>query len=122
MKLQTLKLPLLAFFSLSASQAQRDRRAGFVKQTSASLLFSLLALEALVLPVGAQTHAPPTNYNAMVPVYQIIQAGATGTQATNLAIAQNLPPSLLTLSKGLVSYINAGSFLSFPTNGQKWTP
>jgi hypothetical protein len=103
MKFQTLKLPVPAVYFRSASRTR--------------LLFGLLALGALVLPDGAPAQSLPTNYNATVPVYEIIQAGATGTQASNLAGSLNIPAAQLALSNGLVGYINPGGFLTFPTNG-----
>ncbi len=116
MKFQTIKFPVPAVFPRPAIRASRNCHAGFLKPVAVFLLFNLLALGTLVLPAGAQSH-PPTNFNATVPVYQIIQAGATGTQASNLANGLNIPPAQLTLNNGLVSYLNPNGFLTFPTNG-----
>ena len=115
MKSQTIQFPILAAFSRSIGRALRDRRAGSRKSTVVSLLAMLFAVVP-AFHAGAQSH-PPTNFDATVPVYQIIQAGATGTQASNLANGLNIPPAQLMFSNGLVAYLNPNGFLTFPTNG-----
>jgi autotransporter-associated beta strand protein len=56
-----------------------------------------------------------TNYDVFLPVYQVTQAGATGVQATNLATALNIPLSLVTLSNGMVSFIDPTNYVAVPT-------
>jgi hypothetical protein len=58
---------------------------------------------------------PPTNYDVFLPVYQVIQAGATAPQATNLANSLNIPVSPLTLNNGLLSFADPTNYLRVPT-------
>jgi hypothetical protein len=116
MKLQNLKFPVRSVFPLFASRPSRGRRAGCVAHTRASVLLSLMAVCALAPPAGAQTRPSPTNFNALVPVYQITQMGATGAQASNLATSLNIDLAQIALSNGLIQYVNPGGFMTFPTN------
>ena len=57
----------------------------------------------------------PTNYDVFLPVYQVTQAGVTATQASSLASSLNIPASLVTLSNGLVSFIDPTNYVAVPT-------
>jgi hypothetical protein len=51
----------------------------------------------------------------MLPVYNVVQSGATATQAANLAASLNIPATQLIFSNGVVSYLDSANFLRVPT-------
>jgi hypothetical protein len=69
-----------------------------------------LALAASAVPLHARAQA-----GADLPVYQVVQNGATATQAATLADALHLPPGALAQTNGLASYVDPAGYLSVPT-------
>jgi hypothetical protein len=56
-----------------------------------------------------------TNAILFLPVYQVTQAGATFSQATNLAALLNIPSDMLVWSNGLAWYVDRTNYLLVPT-------
>src|SRR5690349_5610265 len=52
---------------------------------------------------------------ASVPVYQVVQSGATAAQAASLANALNLPANSLAQSNGMVLYADPSNYVAVPT-------
>jgi Family of unknown function (DUF6345) len=73
----------------------------------------ITSLLALVL-IGTVTSGRAQS-NVYLPVYQIIQSGATASQARTLADSLNMPFSRVGLSNGLVSFIDPTNYLPLPT-------
>jgi hypothetical protein len=49
-----------------------------------------------------------------LPVYQVVQSGATAPQAANLSAALNISPGMVPQVNGLLSFVNTNSYLRVP--------
>lgn len=69
----------------------------------------------VILSIMALTRGQAAAYPASLPVYQVVQAGASPSQAASLAAQMNIPESLLVQTNGLVSFIDPTNWLFVPT-------
>ncbi len=53
--------------------------------------------------------------NLSLPVYHVLQSGATAVQARTLADMLNVPFNLLSISNGQLSFIDPTNFMAVPT-------
>ena len=54
--------------------------------------------------------------NPLMPVYQVVQSGATDAQAMILADALNIPPGVVSHTNGMVDFVAPANYLRVPTS------
>jgi hypothetical protein len=114
MKNQTDKLPVPFVVSPSASQTPPKRMPGFLSNIRLSLLCGSVALGFGLQTQNAQSQSGPTNFNAMVPIYHITQAGLTLSQASIIANYLNMSIGQFYFSNGLTWFFNPTGYCTIP--------
>ena len=68
----------------------------------------------LLAPIVALLSGAASTFGLSLPVYQVVQSGATAPQAANLSAALNISPGLVPQVNGLLSFVNTNSYLRVP--------
>jgi hypothetical protein len=82
-----------------------------IKQTGTNSFVRALAVLGALSCTGQLAPAQPV----ILPVYHVVQSGATASQASALASFLGIPTSQLMFSNGLVSFIDPTNYLFVPT-------
>jgi hypothetical protein len=78
----------------------------------ASIFPKTLAILCAAVCAGGHALAQTNTY---LPVYHVVQSGATAAQAGTLAADLGIPSSQLTVSNGMVMYVDPLNYLNIPT-------
>jgi hypothetical protein len=68
----------------------------------------------LVTALGCVPQQVKSQTSPQLPVYEVVQSGASGPQATNLANRLNLPLGMLGQSNGMVMFVDPSNYLAVP--------
>ncbi len=69
----------------------------------------------LLAPMAVLLSSVTSSLGLSLPVYQVVQSGATAPQAANLSAALNISPGLVPQVNGLLSFVNTNSYLRVPS-------
>lgn len=69
----------------------------------------------LLAPLVALLSGATSSLGLSLPVYQVVQSGATAPQAANLAAALNISPGLVPQVNGLLSFVDTNRYLRVPS-------